>query len=569
MPIFRPVTMMSPRVRSAPGDSYRLLSILARGQGGQQTSLLRVRVSKGCSSRFSAYRTPTIVLNGVRDCTFDMMWLHRPDSLQRRHFSDRRDRDFQLDALPFSISPEEALQSFQKWAVDDQGLNHLMRWKSVRIGASYVPVWSFDVNIRFVTTTPEGKKRYDWKPDIFAEAYGNQPVVYISGLSTYSGYEYRRSLVNPIVNTTLVFMGDKTMPFEKYMLKDMKLSNGERIQVFPDPWNATKGRAFGVLREELEAIAKEAPGGAQVQTEVMGARRVYMPTYVIEYSVLGAEYKAFVSGCDAGAGVSSTSHTVLNQDTQQESNSFLSGVSQFGMRILGNRHLAGRLIILLQLFGNVFARLLSRLPLFGLIGGAFVGFRKIIRPWMDNRFASAAWEREREHESLESEHPERADDFFDNGAAKRYFMNNKTEILRRLSGDADHEEGEYDFYKEWEEWARRQYAQQQQQQQQANGQQYGYGQRQQQQQQQYQRQQQQQKKAPPKYKWDFNPDDPYSVLGIKRGATKKEVSAAFRREMLKHHPDTQVGASDAAKERATERSKLITDAYRKIKAEMK
>jgi len=569
MPIVRRVSLMPPLLpRARQVDPCRFLSVLARGQGSPHAALLRVQVSRSPSSRLSAYRTcSTIILNGVRDCAVDMVWPRRSDSLQRRHFSDRRkDRDFQLDALPFSISPEEALQSFQNWAVNDQGLNHLLRWKSVRIGASYVPVWSFDVNIRFVTTTPEGKKKYDWKPDIFAEAYKNQPVMYVSGLSTYAGYEYRRSLINPIVNTTLVFMGDKTMPFEKYMLRDMKLSNGERIEVFPDPWHATQGRAFGVLREELEAIAKEAPGGATVQTEKMGARRVYMPTYVIEYSVLGCEYKAFVSGCDAGAGVSSVSHTVLNQDAQNASNSFLSGVSHFGMRILGNRHLASRLIILLQLFGNVFARLLSRLPLFGLVGGAFVGFRKIVQPWMDNKFASAAWEREREHESLESKYPEQADDFVDSGSAKRYFQNNKDAILRALSGEADHEEGEYDWYKEWEEWARRQYAQQQQQQQQRYG---GYGQQYGQQQQEYQRQQQQQKKAPPKYKWDFNPNDPYSVLGIKRGATKKEVSAAFRKEMLKHHPDTQAGASDAAKERATERSKLITDAYRKIKAEMK
>lgn len=572
MPILcRPaVSSLMPRqMVLSRSDSHRLLSVLVRGQTTRKTSLVHASITKGHVSRFSAHQTPAILFNGVRDCLSDMMLFRSDVSFQRRHFSDssKRGRDFQLDALPFSVAPEQALEMFQKWAVDEQGLNHLISWKKVRIGASYVPVWSFDVNIRFVTTTPDGKKRYDWKPDIFEQAYGNQPVIYISGLSTYSGYEYRRSLVNPIVNTTLVFMGDKTTPFEKYMLRDMKLSNGERIEVFPDPWNATQGRAFGVLREELEAIAKDAPGKVQVQTEHMGARRVYMPAYVIEYSVFGSEYKAFISGCDAGAGVSGVSHTVLNQEAADASNSFLSNVSQFGMRILGNRHMAGRLIVLLQLFGNVFARLLSRLPLFGLIGGAFVGFRKIVRPWMDNRFASAAWEREREHESIEREYPERADDFVDNGSAKRYYMNNKDDILRQLSGEAAHQQGEYDWYKEWEEWARKQYAQQQQQQQ-AYGQQYGYSQRQQQQQQ-YQRQQQQQKKAPPKYKWDFNPNDPYSVLGIKRGATKKEVSAAFRKEMLKHHPDTQAGASDAAKERATERSKLITDAYRKIKAEMK
>jgi len=59
------------------------------------------------------------------------------------------------------------------------------------------------------------------------------------------------------------------------------------------------------------------------------------------------------------------------------------------------------------------------------------------------------------------------------------------------------------------------------------------------------------------------------VLGLKRGATKSEVSQAFRREMLKYHPDTQVNATDAEKDRALERSKLITASYRKIKVQMK
>ena len=54
-----------------------------------------------------------------------------------------------------------------------------------------------------------------------------------------------------------------------------------------------------------------------------------------------------------------------------------------------------------------------------------------------------------------------------------------------------------------------------------------------------------------------------------RNASTSEVSAAFRKEMLKHHPDVQAGASDEDKEKAMERSKLITEAYRKIKSERK
>ena len=105
-----------------------------------------------------------------------------------RQFSSRSGRKgFQLDALPFSISPEEALERFRTWSVDDQGLNWLMNWNSIRIGAAYVPVWSFDLNIRFVVTDSNGTKRYDWKPPVFQNSYGSQPVVFLSGLGSYAG----------------------------------------------------------------------------------------------------------------------------------------------------------------------------------------------------------------------------------------------------------------------------------------------------------------------------------------------------------------------------------------------
>jgi len=64
-------------------------------------------------------------------------------------------------------------------------------------------------------------------------------------------------------------------------------------------------------------------------------------------------------------------------------------------------------------------------------------------------------------------------------------------------------------------------------------------------------------------------NDPWSVLGIPRNSSKEEVSKAFRREMLKHHPDVNSRATEKEKMRATERSKLISNAYRKIKAGFK
>ena len=117
---------------------------------------------------------------------------------------------FQLDALSFSISPEEALDKFQQWS-SDQGLNFLINFDSIRIGAAYVPVWAFDVNMRFIVTDTAGRKQYNWKPALFSNIYpSSHNVVHLEGLGAYAGYAYRRSLVHPIVNTTLVFLGQNT-----------------------------------------------------------------------------------------------------------------------------------------------------------------------------------------------------------------------------------------------------------------------------------------------------------------------------------------------------------------------
>jgi hypothetical protein len=216
-----------------------------------------------------------------------------------RVFSSHRSKHESHDAfknvfgLTFSVSPERALEKFEKWARSDQGLNSfLMRPESVRIAAAYCPVWSFDVNVRYVVKDPgTGRFRFDWKPSIFS-VYGSQPVIHIPGLSSYAGYSYRRSLIDPLHNTSLIFLGDKLARFADWMLRDMKLqSTGDRLTIFPDPWNTTRGKAFALVKEALEKLPGDADGmrDVRVQTEITSSRRVYMPTFVIEYKVLGME----------------------------------------------------------------------------------------------------------------------------------------------------------------------------------------------------------------------------------------------------------------------------------------
>ena len=105
---------------------------------------------------------------------------------------------------------------------------------------------------------------------------------------------------------------------------------------------------------------------------------------------------------------------------------------------------------------------------------------------------------------------EHVDDFADSGSAQRFYMNNRGRILRYLSGEQVHDEGDFDWYSEWEKWARRQWEQQQQQQQQQYGGFGGQRQQQQQQQQHYQRQQRSSRsqKTKQEFHWDFDVNDP-------------------------------------------------------------
>ena len=116
---------------------------------------------------------------------------------------------------------------------------------------------------------------------------------------------------------------------------------------------------------------------------------------------------------------------------------------------------------------------------------------------MDNRYASAEWERQREREASLHSKVEHIDDFTDTGTARRYFQSNQDRIIRHFAGSNSHAEGTYDWYSNWEKWARQQWAQQQQNEQQGSS---------------TQRQQQQRRRTTTRpqseYVWDFDPNDP-------------------------------------------------------------
>uniref|UniRef100_A0A1D2AEP5 J domain-containing protein n=2 Tax=Auxenochlorella protothecoides TaxID=3075 RepID=A0A1D2AEP5_AUXPR len=55
--------------------------------------------------------------------------------------------------------------------------------------------------------------------------------------------------------------------------------------------------------------------------------------------------------------------------------------------------------------------------------------------------------------------------------------------------------------------------------------------------------------------------DPYAALGVKPGASKDDIKAAFRRAAMKCHPDMFAQSGAQAQERAAANFKALTEAY--------
>ena len=533
-----------------------------------------------------------------------------------------KDNDFRLDALPFSVSPDNALEFFHRWAYTNQGLEYLISSTKTKISAAYVPLWSFDLNARFVVDdqSKDGSVLKTRMPSPLDCAFQGQDVANLPGISAYAGYSYRRSMVDEIHGDALLrrnieFGMEKTIPFETWMLREMRFGVGGKgrgkyrekhaveVDVFPDPWNATPNRALAIVRERLEGMALGdntlAEGKVRVQMEVLSHKRIYMPLYVVEYSILGAEYRAFVSGCDdrvvsgedhrifrdgSGGVRHSKNGLLLANKVGQMVRSFFSQILDRARTRSGSRDTmqqfylgSGLLSWLFSKFGRMAGLVLARLPLFFSLGSSFVAFRKIVQPWMDRRSSRSEWEQERNRatETEQGRNNEGWSDFRNFGASQAYLQQNREKIFFHMFDDNNKRRTKrvgY-WYSQWENYFQKEYTNQQ------------HWQRDQQQEQQYRhrgRSEQQHQYTHTgskqkvhsetknsKYQWNFDPNDPYSVLGIRKGTSKADISKAFRREMLKHHPDVKVDASKEEKEYSIERSKIITNSYRKIKTQMK
>lgn len=61
------------------------------------------------------------------------------------------------------------------------------------------------------------------------------------------------------------------------------------------------------------------------------------------------------------------------------------------------------------------------------------------------------------------------------------------------------------------------------------------------------------------------PEDPYTILGVARGASSEQIRAAFQQKIRQYHPDQVAHLGPELRQLAEQRAKHITAAYNQLK----
>lgn len=375
----------------------------------------------------------------------------------------------------------------------------------------FLPFWQFDFTAKEEMRAISGIVPHDVHRRYTAQGFVSRPphslVKYSQSRSAvYGGYSYRRNMLD-VVGKPLARGAASILSLENMT------SHIDGIPTELDAWGVYQGTAWQVAREDYTSDAKERQasllhpslGPSPVRFKLEACRRVYMPAYLFEYTLFGNKWEVFVSGVTGEAyGIASGN---LKQDLETAAQAAYKLFPR--IRFVGDPRLPGS--ILASLFRGVF-RFVFSAPGLAVIGIAAVTWsmvRKVLQPLLMRHQTHQAW---RETQQAEQEE-------------------------QRRSGKGFTWQDEFQETAEnFKQWQRQQQA----------------------------REAKQGRKAR-KPEWDFNPDDPYSVLGIPRHADAREISGAFRREMLKWHPDSQHGKSQEEKDYALQRSQLISAAYQRLK----
>ena len=440
-----------------------------------------------------------------------------------------------LKGLPFSTPPSIVITAYEEFKKDN-GINYFVNDKNTILLASFTPFHVFDFN----SLTSRG----------VATAHESVPI--------YAGYNYRRRIANLIHENSLpTSVQDANLPdFNPSWLRKIILPDDSRITIDTDPWSSHKSTCWRLARQDACKLLG-VKNYEDVQFELVEATRVYLPSYIFEYSLLNQNFRVCFSGCGEPYPISASDHKIpqldsthwlrLKQTQSSTSSSMIDNVRKLGQF----RQLAP--FVLQTVFKAVpfLSRFIFSPPF--LAGAAFLAIgRKFLLPGYYERLSWEEDEKEKQDESLESGAWNWKNEIeFTAGDKLAMKRSARKEKGRRREREAREEQQE--------QFEREQHHKQQQ---------HHHHQQQQQQHQQQQQQQQQNKSQSSSsggVKFNFDVNNPYEVLGLKTNASKKELMAVFRTNMLKYHPDLYKNESIAKQKMVLERSKLITKSYQELR----
>ncbi|GMH92601.1 hypothetical protein TL16_g12394 [Triparma laevis f. inornata] len=448
-----------------------------------------------------------------------------------RHFSSNN-KSFNLKGLPFTVPPTSVSSSFRAWTVT-QGIDKLINLKNCAVTPTYMPFYVFDFNM---------------KDNL-------NKVTYHQGLPIYAGYNYRRSLANSAHDSTFSnnenisnaeLFEDKWLnriysPAHNSFSPTQAFINEE---VVLDTWKSHRSSCWRVA---MSSVTNDDSS----KFELINSNRAYLPVYIVEYTLFNLPFRVAISGCDKNINDPIIHHLTDHRFMSDEMKQNFANWIKRGGEMLGNNNSSSyndpyrpnrfnrsRDIGTFAFYGLLGAArfVLSKLPMFLIAGLLFGVSKKLLYPFY---VESANWEesqKEKEFESRESGEWKWKNTFKDVGG-----------------------EGRRNFKRQESRQQQQQYYEKRQ------------GGRQQQQSQRSQQQQQQKQRttgtSSSKVKFDFDTTDPYAVLVLDKSKplTKQSLSQAFRREMMKWHPDRYHDATEERKLYATERTKLITNHYTQLR----
>jgi hypothetical protein len=232
------------------------------------------------------------------------MWTLKPTSfIAHRLIRGRVDvrllssKGLDLPSLPFNVTPNEAMKKFDAFCSSEQitPLLAIPGAPPTTITPVFLPYYVFNCDVRMD---------------------GNQ-TTRVNGVIIYAGHSYRRILTNRIYENS--FKSSSTIgklkqfdaaqflkPLDYQSPRQSKGGQPSRLEIFPDPWKSHRSICWKSAMEKVERqasleLTSNSDSSKFLGTfnyTLLGAQRVYLPAFSIEYTILDETYRSFVPGSD-------------------------------------------------------------------------------------------------------------------------------------------------------------------------------------------------------------------------------------------------------------------------------